>query len=85
MLISRPDTLHQAAAAAIISALPPPKFSAPEPRICRGGQERRQVGAVALKAGATDNGTPGLRRPNYYAAFVLYPDGNNIEAVFRGD
>jgi hypothetical protein len=25
-----------------------------------------------------------LRKPNYYAAFVLDPDGNNIEAVFRG-
>jgi catechol 2,3-dioxygenase-like lactoylglutathione lyase family enzyme len=41
--------------------------------------------AAALKAGGTDNGAPGLRRPNYYAAFVLDPDGNNIEAVFRGD
>ena len=41
--------------------------------------------AAALKAGGTDNGTPGLRRPNYYAAFVFDPDGNNMEAVFRGD
>ncbi len=41
--------------------------------------------AAALKAGGMDNGAPGLRRPNYYAAFVLDPDGNNIEAVFRGD
>jgi catechol 2,3-dioxygenase-like lactoylglutathione lyase family enzyme len=40
--------------------------------------------AAALKAGGTDNGAP-ERRPNYYAAFVLDPDGNNIEAVFRGD
>jgi membrane fusion protein (multidrug efflux system) len=32
----------------------------------------------------TQNGAPGLRRPNYYAVFVLDPDGNNIEAVFRG-
>jgi catechol 2,3-dioxygenase-like lactoylglutathione lyase family enzyme len=39
--------------------------------------------AAGLKAGGTDNGGPGLRdyRPNYYAAFVLDPDGNNIEAV----
>ena len=37
------------------------------------------------KAGGAENGAPGLRRPNYYAAFVLDPDGNNIEAVFRGD
>jgi catechol 2,3-dioxygenase-like lactoylglutathione lyase family enzyme len=41
--------------------------------------------AAALKAGGTDNGAPGRRRPHYYAAFVLDPDGNNIEAVFRGD
>jgi catechol 2,3-dioxygenase-like lactoylglutathione lyase family enzyme len=40
--------------------------------------------AAALKEGGTDNGPPGLRRPGYYAAFVLDPDGNNIEAVFRG-
>jgi predicted lactoylglutathione lyase len=40
--------------------------------------------AAALKAGGTDNGPPGLRRPGYYAAFVLDLDGNNIEAVFRG-
>ena len=40
--------------------------------------------AAALRAGGTDNGAPGQRRPNYYAAFVPDPDGNNIEAVFRG-
>jgi catechol 2,3-dioxygenase-like lactoylglutathione lyase family enzyme len=40
--------------------------------------------AAALKAGGAENGAPGLRKPNYYAAFVLDPDGNNIEAVFRG-
>jgi catechol 2,3-dioxygenase-like lactoylglutathione lyase family enzyme len=39
--------------------------------------------AAALAAGGTDNGKPGLRRyhPNYYGAFVLDPDGINIEAV----
>jgi catechol 2,3-dioxygenase-like lactoylglutathione lyase family enzyme len=39
---------------------------------------------AALKAGASDNGKPGLRpeyHANYYGAFVLDPDGNNIEAV----
>jgi catechol 2,3-dioxygenase-like lactoylglutathione lyase family enzyme len=41
--------------------------------------------AAALKAGGTANGAPGLRRDHYYAAFVLDPDGNNIEAVFRGE
>src|SRR5471032_397224 len=33
--------------------------------------------AAAVRAGGTENGAPGLRRPNYYAAFVLDPDGNN--------
>ncbi len=39
---------------------------------------------VAMAAGATDNGPPGLRphyHPNYYAAFVRDADGHNIEAV----
>ncbi|HLH11428.1 MAG TPA: VOC family protein [Methylovirgula sp.] len=40
--------------------------------------------AAALKAGGTDNGGPGPRRDHYYAAFVLDPDGNDIEAVYRG-
>jgi catechol 2,3-dioxygenase-like lactoylglutathione lyase family enzyme len=40
--------------------------------------------AAALAAGGTDNGGPGLREvyhPSYYGAFVLDPDGNNVEAV----
>jgi len=40
--------------------------------------------AAALEAGATDNGAPGVREiyhPNYYGAYVLDPDGHNIEAV----
>ncbi len=39
---------------------------------------------AAIAAGARDNGSPGLRpnyHPNYYGAFVLDPDGYNIEAV----
>jgi catechol 2,3-dioxygenase-like lactoylglutathione lyase family enzyme len=48
---------------------------------------RREVEAfhkAALDAGAKDNGQPGYRdySPGYYAAFVLDPDGNNIEAVW---
>jgi Glyoxalase/Bleomycin resistance protein/Dioxygenase superfamily. len=39
--------------------------------------------AAAIQAGGTDNGRPGLRAPGYYAAFVVDPDGNNMEAVFR--
>ncbi|WP_372016360.1 VOC family protein [Pseudoxanthomonas sp. 10H] len=41
---------------------------------------------VALATGGHDNGAPGERpyHPGYYAAFVLDPDGNNIEAVYHG-
>lgn len=41
---------------------------------------------AALAAGGTDNGAPGERpyHPGYYGAFLLDPDGNNIEAVFHG-
>jgi catechol 2,3-dioxygenase-like lactoylglutathione lyase family enzyme len=41
---------------------------------------------AAVRHGGTDNGTPGLRPEysgRYYAAFVLDPDGNNVEAVFQ--
>jgi catechol 2,3-dioxygenase-like lactoylglutathione lyase family enzyme len=61
---------------------PPPKmhfaFAAPD---------RAAVDAfyrAALAAGAQDNGAPGVREqyhPTYYAAFVLDPDGHNVEAV----
>lgn len=43
--------------------------------------------AVGISSGGRDNGPPGLRahyHPNYYAAFVLDPDGHNIEAVHHG-
>lgn len=53
-------------------------------------QDRAMVDAfyqAALAHGGKDNGAPGERayHPGYYAAFVLDPDGNNIEAVFHGD
>jgi catechol 2,3-dioxygenase-like lactoylglutathione lyase family enzyme len=44
--------------------------------------------AAGLEAGGRDNGAPGLRREyssSYYAAYILDPNGNNIEAVFHGD
>lgn len=54
-------------------------------------QNRKQVDdfyQVALKAGGQDNGAPGIR-PNYsgqyYAAFVIGPDGHNIEMVYHED
>jgi len=42
---------------------------------------------AGLDVGGRDNGAPGERpyHPGYYAAFVLDPDGNNIEAVFHGE
>jgi catechol 2,3-dioxygenase-like lactoylglutathione lyase family enzyme len=49
--------------------------------------DRKAVDAFhreALAHGGSDNGAPGVREryhPNYYAAYVLDPDGNNIEAV----
>lgn len=42
---------------------------------------------AAIAAGGTDNGPPGERphyHPGYYAAFVLDPDGYNVEAVYHG-
>lgn len=42
---------------------------------------------VGLSSGGRDNGKPGPRKgiEDYYGAFVLDPDGNNIEAVYRGE
>ena len=42
---------------------------------------------AALASGGRSNGAPGERayHPGYYAAFVLDPDGNNIEAVYHGE
>ncbi len=42
---------------------------------------------AALASGGRDNGAPGERpyHPGYYAAFVLDPDGNNVEAVYHGE
>jgi catechol 2,3-dioxygenase-like lactoylglutathione lyase family enzyme len=52
-------------------------------------QDRAMVDAfyvAALAHGGKDNGAPGVRpyHPGYYAAFVLDPDGNNVEAVYHG-
>lgn len=58
--------------------------------IALGAESREAVQAfhfAALAAGGRDNGAPGLRphyHPGYYGAFVLDPDGHNIEAVFHG-
>ncbi len=53
-------------------------------------KDRAMVDAVykaGLAAGGQDHGAPGERfyHPGYYAAFLLDPDGNNVEAVFHGE
>ena len=42
---------------------------------------------LGLAAGGKDHGAPGLRKyhPGYYAAFLIDPDGHNIEAVYHGE
>ena len=52
-------------------------------------KNREQVEAfhrAGVEAGGKDNGGPGERpyHPGYYAAFLLDPDGNNVEAVYHG-
>ncbi len=55
--------------------------------ICLAARSRKKVHEfyeAALAAGGKDNGAPGLRldyTPTYYAAFIVDPDGNNLEAV----
>jgi len=57
--------------------------------VCFDVESREQVDnfyQAALKNGGRDHGAPGIRvdySPTYYAAFVIDPDGNNIEVVFR--
>ena len=59
----------------------------PAVHVAFASDDRQSVDAfyhAALEAGARDNGAPGLRpnyHANYYGAFVLDPDGHNIEAV----
>ena len=73
---------------------PPPRAPRRNPQPAPGGrhvafavEDRETVHAfhaAALEAGGTDNGAPGVREiyhPHYYGAYVLDPDGNNIEAV----
>ncbi len=61
--------------------------SGPSVHVAFRADSRAQVDVfhrAAIAAGGRDNGAPGLRahyHPNYYGAFVLDPDGHNIEAV----
>src|SRR3954451_7723334 len=60
--------------------------------VARTQEEVRAFHAAGLAAGGRDNGAPGEREEysseaagRYYAAFLLDPDGNNVEAVHRAD
>lgn len=70
-----------------IGKAPPQK---PHIHVAFRAKNRQQVDdfyKAALAAGGKDNGAPGPRphyHENYYGAFVLDPDGHNIEAVFHG-
>ena len=61
----------------------------PPVHVAFGSHDRKSVDRfydAAIEAGGEDNGEPGLRsqyHPHYYGAFVLDPDGNNIEAVYH--
>jgi catechol 2,3-dioxygenase-like lactoylglutathione lyase family enzyme len=65
----------------------PPKDKATPRHLALAASTRAAVDAfyrAAIAAGGRDNGAPGLRpdyHENYYGAFVLDPDGNNVEAV----
>ena len=85
---------HSGAAAGLGRGGKPCFFVEKRPPPVRGGlhvaftaEDRPTVDAfhaAAVAAGGTDNGAPGVREryhPHYYGAFVLDPDGNNIEAV----
>jgi catechol 2,3-dioxygenase-like lactoylglutathione lyase family enzyme len=72
--------IRQADADAPLSAAVHLAFIAPSE------QAVRAFHATALELGATDNGAPGLRpeyEAGYFAAFVIDPDGHNLEAVFK--
>ncbi|MBO9689574.1 MAG: VOC family protein [Mitsuaria chitosanitabida] len=67
----------------------PPGGSGSHVHLAFAAKDRAQVDAfheAVLAAGGLDNGPPGERpyHPGYYGAFVLDPDGNNIEAVYHG-
>ena len=72
-----------------IDALGADKASATHVHLAFQAADRESVArfhAAGLAAGGRDNGKPGERdyHPGYYAAFLIDPDGNNVEAVYHG-
>jgi catechol 2,3-dioxygenase-like lactoylglutathione lyase family enzyme len=77
LFVSQKDSKHSAGALTARTHL---AFSAKDEATVRRFYE------VGLSAGGADNGKPGPRHyhPGYYAAFLIDPDANNIEAVYHG-
>jgi len=76
----------------VISADAPPSAPLHIGFVARSREEVDAFHRAGTDAGYTDNGAPGVREQYsseaaglYYAAFLLDPDGNNVEAVHRGD
>lgn len=97
LMMEVPGSLTKHGDAAGFGVPPKPDFwigvgaSLPQPvHVAFRADTRAQVDAfykAAMTAGGRDNGAPGIRahyHPNYYGAFVLDPDGHNIEAVCHG-
>jgi catechol 2,3-dioxygenase-like lactoylglutathione lyase family enzyme len=80
------DTEHLLAFANLaLSADGPPTEHAHIAFIAAGREQVEAFHAAGLAAGYRDNGAPGLRdyMPGYYAAYLLDPDGTNVEALYR--
>jgi catechol 2,3-dioxygenase-like lactoylglutathione lyase family enzyme len=87
--ISADDAQHLACDELWIDALGDDQRSATHVHLAFQAQDRdavRRFHAAGLEAGGHDNGTPRERpyHPGYFAAFLIDPDGNNIEAVHHG-
>jgi catechol 2,3-dioxygenase-like lactoylglutathione lyase family enzyme len=66
-----------------LSADKPPSTGVHVAFIARSRQEVDAFHAAAIAAGGTDNGAPGPRDYGPYSAYVLDPDGTNLEAAYR--
>ena len=81
LLLDTPDLVAFANLA--LSADKPPTTGAHVPFVARSREEVDAFHAAAIAAGGIDNGAPGPRAYGPYAAYVLDPDGTNLEAAFR--
>ena len=81
LLLDTPDLVAFANLA--LSADKPPTTGAHVAFVARSREEVDAFHAAAIAAGGIDNGAPGPRDYGPYAAYVLDPDGTNLEAAFR--